>query len=209
MDRRTALKNLTLATGYTIGAPTILSVLKSCKSDVSTWSPVFLTEAQGHVVKHLVDIILPKNETIGALDVNIPQFIDLMYNDVQDEESQNEFKTSSEVFEVKFESVFSKKPIDGTKEDFEKILETYFKIPEDQEEAVFRLLNKDVIEVLPQEKETYYMYKFLTKVREYSLYGYFTSEQVGENILAYDPVPGPYIPCESIEELTNGKAWSL
>ena len=209
MDRRTALKNISLASGYAIATPTILSVLQSCKSDVSTWSPIFLTHAQGHAIKHLVDIILPVSNIPGGLDVNIPEFIDVMYNDVEDEEKQNELLKGSEVFEAKFESIFSKKVSEGTKNDFESILETYFKITEEQQEAVFSLINKNISEVSQSELETYHIYKFLTAVRNYSLYGYYTSEKIGEEVLAYDPVPGPYIPCSSLEELTDGKAWSL
>ncbi|MCB0631188.1 MAG: gluconate 2-dehydrogenase subunit 3 family protein [Saprospiraceae bacterium] len=39
--------------------------------------------------------------------------------------------------------------------------------------------------------------------------GYFTSEEVGKNVLAYDPVPGAWIPCGDLEELTGGRNWSL
>ena len=39
--------------------------------------------------------------------------------------------------------------------------------------------------------------------------GYFTSEQVGKEVLAYDPIPGEWIPCGDLQELTGGKSWSL
>ncbi|MEJ2163444.1 MAG: gluconate 2-dehydrogenase subunit 3 family protein, partial [Robiginitalea sp.] len=41
------------------------------------------------------------------------------------------------------------------------------------------------------------------------LKAYKTTEYIGEEILAYLPVPGEYIGCGDLDELTGGKAWSL
>jgi len=37
---------------------------------------------------------------------------------------------------------------------------------------------------------------------------YKGSEYIGENVLAYLPVPGEYIACDDLQTLTGGKAWS-
>ena len=37
---------------------------------------------------------------------------------------------------------------------------------------------------------------------------YLTTEEIGENVLVYDPVPSQYY-CGDLQELTGGKAWSL
>jgi len=37
---------------------------------------------------------------------------------------------------------------------------------------------------------------------------YKNSEEVGENILAYDPIPTAYY-CGDLQELTDGKSYSL
>jgi len=50
------------------------------------------------------------------------------------------------------------------------------------------------------------IYKFLFAVRNYSLFGYYTSKEVGEEILNYDLIHGIYLPCISLEEI--GNAWS-
>ena len=46
-------------------------------------------------------------------------------------------------------------------------------------------------------------------LRGLTIWGYKTSEYVGEEVLAYLPVPGEYIACADTQELTKGKAWSL
>jgi hypothetical protein len=42
-----------------------------------------------------------------------------------------------------------------------------------------------------------------------AVWGFKTSEEIGKKVMAYDPIPGGYVGCESLEELTGGKAWSL
>jgi hypothetical protein len=42
-----------------------------------------------------------------------------------------------------------------------------------------------------------------------AIWAWKTSEEIGENVLWYDPIPGQFIACGSVEELGNGKAMSL
>src|SRR5690606_22372061 len=51
--------------------------------------------------------------------------------------------------------------------------------------------------------------EFVAQVRSMSVWGFRTSEYIGENVMAYDPIPGVNIGCGSLDELTGGKAWSL
>ena len=86
MKRRDALKGMGLSIGYAIATPSILSLLQSCKTEPLIWNPIFLTQKEGTVITNLVDLILPVTETSpGALDVNVPEFLDLyahkVYND--------------------------------------------------------------------------------------------------------------------------------
>ena len=49
----------------------------------------------------------------------------------------------------------------------------------------------------------------LIGLRSITIWGFKTSEEIGEKVLAYDPVPGVYNGCISLKEATGGKAWSL
>jgi hypothetical protein len=42
---------------------------------------------------------------------------------------------------------------------------------------------------------------FFGLIRSATVLGYFTSEQVGRNVLLYDPVPGRYDGCIPIEQV--------
>jgi len=209
MNRRTALKNLSMSLGYTMAAPTIFNMLSSCKADVETWIPLFLSSEEKHMVTLLVDIILPASETIGALDVNVPQFLDLMYHDIEKKENQDIFNKGALIFANKFQSQFNTEAIKGDKKQFEILLASYFNISDDATEVVLEEQKRLAKRVPDSQMENYALYKFLLSVRRYTLFGYFTSEKVGEEILNYDPVPGIQIGCMPIEDVPNERAWSL
>ncbi|WP_406684914.1 gluconate 2-dehydrogenase subunit 3 family protein [Seonamhaeicola sp. MEBiC1930] len=209
MNRRDALKNLTIGLGYTVAAPTVLSILNSCSGKAETWSPLFLSELEKHIVTHLADIILPSSETPGAIDVNTPQFLDKMYYEMETKDKQKLFKSGSTLFSKIFKNTFNYEAIEGKKEDFEKLLDTYFKISEEESEKILKLQSLEIEEIPVEHTASYSIYKFLLSVKHYTLFGYFTSKEIGENVLAYDPIPGDYKGCISVEDATNGMAWSL
>ncbi len=207
MDRRKALKNLTLSIGYAVAAPTLFSMLSSCTDKPETWSPLYLTETQKYIITHLVDIILPTSETPGALDVNVPQFIDLMYNDIETENNQLLFQKGSVIFQEKFESTIGSKALDGSKEEFQQVFETYFKLSEEDTKKILKEQKLNFEEVSEDRIADYQLYKFLFSVRYYTLFGYYTSKKVGTEVLNYDPVPGVYQGCIPLSDV--GNAWSL
>ena len=209
MKRRTALKNLTLSLGYTVATPTIFSMLASCNAKTETWTPLFLSSEEKHMVIHLTDIILPATETLGALDVNVPQFLDLIYHDIEKISNQELFKKGALAFAKAFFNTFDEEAIDGDKTSYEKLLSSYFNISDEDSKNILEQQNLPIEEVNNTDMDNYAIYKFLFSVKSYTLFGYFTSEKVGENILNYDPIPGSYIGCMPIKNSPNERAWSL
>jgi len=198
MKRREALKNLGLATGFFVATPSIISLLQSCTSEVSTWTPEFLTIDEGVVLTNLADIILPKTDIPSATEVNVPQFIDKYINEVFDDESQAQVKTA-------FGNIISiLKPDSETKiekitqEDYKALLDNHMLLRDDVDEE--REANPDSEEMTKSE--------FLNSLKWMTINAYKTTQEIGENVLAYDPVPGAYL-CGDLQELTGGKSWSL
>jgi hypothetical protein len=206
MDRRTALKNITLTFGYAVATPTVLGVLQSCRSNVETWTPMFFTPSQGYMITQLADIILPSTDIPGALDVFVPEFMDKMLNDIAPEDKRNVIKEGANAFEKEFQTVYKKDVLKGSKEEYEKLLKKYFDISETEKAAVYKLQNTEE-SLSEDELNTYLIYKFLLATREYTLFGYYTSELIGETVLSYDPVPGSWESCIPIEDV--GNSWSL
>ncbi|WP_299554019.1 gluconate 2-dehydrogenase subunit 3 family protein [Seonamhaeicola sp.] len=198
MKRRDALKNIGLSLGYAAMAPSALSILQSCTTEVEKWVPQFLSIDQGIVVKNLVDLILPKTEkTPGALEVNVPEFIDLLA-----------FKSYEEKEQTKF-----KKEIETVVGELTKGKDPEFQISDLKTEAYDALLAK-YLKTKPEDRQGYnkeqkLAYSALAGLRAKAVWAYKNSELVGETILAYNPVPGGQKGCIDVNEATGGKAWSL
>ncbi|MCA0931132.1 gluconate 2-dehydrogenase subunit 3 family protein [Lutimonas saemankumensis] len=207
MKRREALKGLGMATGLLVATPAALSVLQSCEEKKETWSALFLKPEEKKLVSDLVDIILPSGATPGGLELNLPQFIDLMCKDTLSEEEQHLFHEGSKIFSVRLEELSGKMTEKTTRKEVEELFLKYFKLNPKEEGKVKYLLYRNRDELDEKEKKDFDLYKFLFTVRGLSLFGYFTSEKVGTQVLNFDPIPGEYSPCIPVSEV--GNAWTI
>jgi hypothetical protein len=215
MDRRKVLKNMGLAMGYTIATPTLISLLQSCKTEPTiTWAPEFFTMEQGSVLTRLVDIILPKTDTPSASEVQVDIFIDRFADQVMEKEQQDLFKMSmSKFIDKALDDSGKEKVEDLTPENLELVLATTLKVTKEEQVAYMDKINNYNV-ALADGKEASLedgvsRFAFANNLRGMTIWGYKTSEYVGEEVLAYLPVPGEYVGCADLEELTGGKAWSL
>jgi hypothetical protein len=216
MDRRIALKNMGLALGYTVATPTIISLMQSCKQDTApVWTPQFFTPEQGAAVMHLADLILPKTDTPSATEVGVHSFLDRYMNEVSEPQEQELIKMGLNKFLEKA-MVDSGKKVGDTlnAEDLEPVLaETLKKREKEQETQIYETLmtyTQAMAEGQPAELDgEVSRFVFANQFRDAVIWSYKTSEYVGEEVLAYLPVPGEYIGCGDLEELTGGKAWSI
>jgi len=207
MNRRDTIKGLALSFGYVVAAPTVLSALESCTTTNETWPAVYFSKEEQHVVTHLVDIILPATETPGGLDVNLPQFIDMMSQDIFPPEEKDMFKEGSEIFSVRFKEKFGKNISVSSRDEIAELFAVYFDLDTKEQEMVRSLQSKPIEEVPAEELDNYKMYKFLFNIRSLALFGYFTSEKVGKEVLNFDPIPGKYVTCVPVSEI--GNAWTI
>lgn len=215
MDRRKALKNMGLALGYTVATPTLISIVQSCKKDAAiVWTPDFLTSAEGSVLTHLVDIIIPKTDTPSASEVQVHIFIDRFADQVMEKEQQDLLKMTMGKFTDKALQDSGKKEIaDLTPEDLEPVLASALKISKEDQAKNFKVINSYTESVKAGKsaslEDEASRFAFANNLRGLVILGYKSSEFVGENVLPYLPVPGEFIACGDLQELTGGKAWSL
>jgi len=214
MNRRQALKNFGLGAGILIIGPSTLSLLQSCKNEPKNdWEPTFLSISNGLALKQILNVIIPKTDTPGANDLNLAQFIDSYMDQVASEERQQYFKRSADAFAVAFKVEFDKDLDKGKEKDFEKIISKYLSASLEEQEifAKRETETQDPIDKIPELKmdPDASSLSYLKNVRQMAIWAWKTSEQIGENVLWYDPIPGKYIACGPVEELGNGKAMSL
>ena len=207
MNRREALRGLSLSLGYAVSVPTVLSVLQACSVENESWTSVFLTENEKNMVTQLVDIILPSSDIPGGLEMNLPQFIDMMCKDVMIKSDQDIFHQGSEVFANRFKLKFNKDIIKAKKKEVLDVFSAYFDKTPAESRKILEKQKKNIEEVPASEMQDYLMYKCLIAVRSFSLIGYFTSEKIGTEVLNFDPIPGGWQPCIPVSDV--GNAWTI
>lgn len=186
MDRRKALVQMGSAMGYVVAAPTFAVLLQSCEGEKTVvWVPKFLSETEGSLLKKLVDVVLPKTDTPSASELDVHKFIDFFAADCFKKEEQNVFKATLVELSTDALSASSKTEMSElTVADLTPILKSA---------------------VMEKGKPSL---PFAKKLRDLTIWGYKCNEYVGEEVLAYLPVPGEFISCGDLNELTDGKAWS-
>lgn len=204
-----------LALGYTVATPTLISILQSCKDEtVLEWTPDFFTKDEGAALTKLVDIIIPKTDTPSASETQVHLFIDRFADQVMEPQEQDFIKMSIGRFMEKALKDSGKEKVgELTTEELEPVLANALKMtPEDQ------IKNFKTIEQYNQAvangneallDENISRFAFANNLRGLTIMGYKASEFVGEEVLVYLPVPGEYIACGDLQELTGGKAWSI
>ena len=189
MDRRNALKNIGKGLGTITITPSILNLFQSCQNS-TTLNSVFFNKEQFLVVSKLMEIIIPETETPGAISLKLPEFIDAYIYNVIDEDNITSNKILKEGLNKFIDLVRSETTEQETNE-------ISIKEWEDQ-------LRKVLVSESKNDKITI----AIQDLRKLTVGAYKINEFVGENLMAYNPVPGKQIGCVDLNETTKGVVWS-
>jgi len=195
MDRREAIKRTMLLTGYVLSASTVAAVMQGCQADTTTaegeWAPSFMSSDEARLVADIAETMLPHaDDSPGAKDVHVHRFIDVMLNDYASEAEQTVFRQGLEAFVSRCQEANGKPFTD---------------LSAGEQLDYLNEINQNALSAeAPSEFDQAYL-----QLKQAIFMGYFSSEKVGTEVLAYDPIPGQWIPCGSLDELTQGRAWAL
>ncbi len=184
MNRRDAIKKTGMMLGLAATSPLLLHVLQGCSPEKTmNWQPVFFNEDQASLVSAIVDQILPRTNTPGALDVGVDAFLDKMVAEVYSKPAQELFLKGLSKFDEESKAKNGKLFSD---------LDTEAKY--DFLHSIDSQLQGLSYTTAPEEKP------FFLMVKELTLLGYFTSEEIMTKHLDYIPIPMQLIGCEPIKE---------
>ena len=204
MNRREILRYAALATGAAVSAPLASAYLMGCERDPAVvagetaYAPQFFSAEQYEFITKFADTVIPRTDTPGASDVGVPEMIDKMIHAVYAEEAQAEAKAGLGLLMAKMNADHPEgfvKLDDAAMLAYLQEQDAYYKNPETDWEA----LGEEEM----ARQGTYFALKQAT------ISYYFGSEEVATNQLAYLPVPGEYVPCGDLQELTGGVAWAI
>ena len=191
MDRRKALRSIGTGIGTIAVTPTVVSLFQSCQS-VATYTPVFISENDFKIFSNLMEIIIPKTDIPGAIELKLPEFVDAYIDAVWDEKRKTDFKEAWTAFISSSNKAAGKENAnDLSTTDWDAQLAKYLKpgndVPADETLAS----------------------QFANQLRSITVNAFKTNEFIGEEVLAYAPIPGEQKGCVDLMEATGGKAWSL
>ena len=184
LTRREAIQRAALFLGVAI-SPSILAGVLRAQTPAATAAakPQYLNAQQFAVAAAAAERILPRTDTPGATDVGVPAFIDLMVGEYMTTEEQRMFKNGLAELDAAGRTAHNA---------------GFIALTPTQQDAVLKRIAE-----ASQKKEK----SFFHQLRELTLLGYFTSEQVGKNVLHYDPIPGKFQADIPLAEVGN-RAWT-
>ena len=191
MNRRKALGNISKGIGTVIITPTIVSIFQRCQSS-KTFNPIFFKMEDFNLISRLMEIIIPKTDIPGAMELKLPEFVDSYIDAVWDKKSKEKINKSLQFFKDEAKIKFGQKPIrDLTNDNLDQLLSKFLKSKD---------VNSDKEKIAAS---------FAIELRNLTINAFRTNEYIGENVLAYLPVPAKNVGCVDLDEATGGKAWSL
>jgi gluconate 2-dehydrogenase gamma chain len=186
MQRREVLRRVAWLVGGAVSAPAALAILQGCSAkdapSAAAWTPKFFKGSQKDIVTAIADAILPKTSTPGALEANVPAFIDSMLADVYDAAAQARFNAGFAEFE-KAEAKFLERDAAG------------------KTAAVKASLEAAIAAEKPDGKP------FILMTRELTLLGFFTSQLGVTEYAEYSQAPGAFHGCVPIAKMGKPVQW--
>jgi hypothetical protein len=208
MDRREAILSISTVLGYTITPASIISLSTSCSKpeDSNQWQPQFFANEDAGLIELLGETILPRTETPGSIDVSAHIFTDGFLEQVSTISDQKKCEQGLAQWKSDYKERSGKDLSKATTEELQEELTHLFSLGPDQQQSINSMLSGNA----PQDEQSsdeYYIYSFLMMFKTLIMLGYYASEQIGENVLSYLPVPGRYESCIPAEEV--GNVWAL
>ena len=170
MNRRDLLKKGVYGLAGVSLSSTLMSTLQSCTS-IEKYSPHYFSKTEFSLLSNIVDFLIPKTETPGALEMKVPQFIDIIISETYNNESKNNFSNKLKVLIEDFKS----NNIDLS--DYKSMKSKF----------VNDFNNKTHQEIYNQ-------------IRDLTVWGFKTSKEIALNVLNYNPIPGYQLGCVDIDK---------
>lgn len=169
MNRRLVLKEMGVITLFSSFPSVLGKFLSSCNTKEKKLRAGFFSENEFQLTEQLTDVIFPKTITPGALETQVPYFIDLVVKNCMNSNDQQLIKKGlqqlNDQHNGKFSSLSNEEKLNAIKQ----IDEAAFK--DDADKAWFRIIKK------------------------LALIGHFTSQEGMTKALDYVKVPGDYEAC--------------
>lgn len=192
MDRRESVKRVALLMGGAISATTMTFVVNSCNGpskEAEMVEGLFSSDEQT-LISELAESIIPKTETPGAKEAQVPEFISMMLEECYPADFQEHFKQGLNNLEQHCQQQFKN---------------TFAQLDEDQKTQMLTAVESEAFG--PDSKFADGKQHYYRTFKELTMLGFFSSEQGATQTLEYVAIPGQYDGCIDLEP--NQKTWAI
>ena len=189
MNRREWLKCMSALALSAAGAPLLAVFDAHAAAQKPAIGPRFFSPPQADVVAAVVDIIIPRTDTPGALDAGVPRFIEQMFRDVYSKAEQARYLGALAAFER----------AGGT---------PFLQLDAAQRKALVTRLHGEAL-VSGRRIDHNSAAAFVLMSKKLAMLGYFMSEPGCTQVLQYVAVPGGYQADVPLSKAGNGRAWAV
>ena len=170
MNRRDLLKKGVYGLAGVSLSSTLISTLQSCTS-IEKYSPLYFSKTEFSLLSNIVDFLIPKTETPGALEMKVPQFIDIIISETYNIESKNNFSKKLKL------------------------------LIEDLKTKNIDLLDyKSKKSKFMSDFNSKTHHEIYDQIRDLTIWGFKTSKEIALNVLNYNPIPGYQLGCTDIDK---------
>lgn len=187
MNRREWLKCMSALAVGAATAPLLAVFDAHAAAQKPATSPSFFSQAQGDLVAAVVDIIIPRTDTPGALDAGVPRFIEQMFKDVYASDEQARYLGALAAFERTGDTPFLQ--LDAAR----------------RKALVTRLHG----EAIASSHSPTSAPAFVLMTKKLAMLGFFMSQPGCTQVLQYVAIPGAYQADVPLSKAGNGRAWAV
>ena len=200
MDRRRVLKKIGYGSAAMVVSPQIINMLHSCKSNVNKYLPIFFANNQFQFVSKIMDLVIPKTDVPGAIELKLPEFLDNYIVVVMNQnDKETILRRTNNFIKLILNETKKNSSMEINSNDLNTQLKKYLLASDKQIESWEEAPKSQELEV----------YNYLIQIRSLTLNAFRLNEYIGEKVLAYDPIPGERKVCLDLKKTTGGKRWSL
>lgn len=190
MNRREAIRLLATGAVLPLAPGSVMAMLRDARMVLGTQpAPRTLNPHQEAIVKTMAEMILPRTDTPGAMDVGATEFIDLMLTEWYDDSDRERFLTGLADVDRRSQSLFGKEFVDcQTMQQAEILTALGEKMAEEVEFAPDG--RRPMRGARARTDESFY-----PMLRRLTLTAYYTSEAGATAELQFEVIPDHYDAC--------------
>ena len=193
MNRRTLIKNLALVAGGTVLLP---SCLKSTGQASVHLKHLNINADQEKLIADICETIIPKTNTPGAKDLNLPRFVLKMVDDCTKKKDQIAFMTGlgefNELVKKKHNNNFS----DLSPKEREQVLADLEKSgkPAAEQSRGIKPVSESgkSLDVVKKKPDVPPLTLFYNTIKQQTIFGYTNSQYFMTKQIVYELIPGRY-----------------